>query len=50
MKPKGITLISIPLEKERKLKRQRVYPVNAGQVDRLSQALRKDTMAEYVKG
>jgi LCP family protein required for cell wall assembly len=49
MQPKDITLISIPLQNERKLKGQRVYPVNTGQLDQLSQSLREDTMAEYVK-
>jgi LCP family protein required for cell wall assembly len=49
MKPKDIMLISIPLENERKIKGERVYRVDKGQLDQLSQALRKDTMAEYVK-
>jgi anionic cell wall polymer biosynthesis LytR-Cps2A-Psr (LCP) family protein len=49
MTPKDITLISLPLENERKIKGQRVYPVNRVQLDQLRQALRKDTMAAYVK-
>ena len=49
MQPKDITLISIPLQNERKFNGQRVYPVNTAQLDQLSQALREDTMAEYVK-
>jgi LCP family protein required for cell wall assembly len=49
MKPKDITLISIPLGNERTTKGERVYPVDKEQLGQLSQALRKDTMAEYVK-
>ena len=49
LKPKDIVLISSPLGKERKIKGQVVYPVDRGQLEELSQALRKDTMAEYVK-
>jgi hypothetical protein len=48
MKPKDITLISIPLGNERTVKGDSVYPVDKEQLDQLSQALRKDTMAEYV--
>jgi LCP family protein required for cell wall assembly len=49
MKPKDITLISIPLENQRATKAGPVYPVDKEQLDQLSQALRKDTMADYVK-
>jgi LCP family protein required for cell wall assembly len=48
MKPSGITLIPFPVEAERKVKGQRVYPVNAAQLAKLSEALRTDTMAEFV--
>jgi LCP family protein required for cell wall assembly len=49
MKPKDITLIS-PLGKERKVKGQdMVYQLDRQPLDELSEALRKDTMAEYVK-
>jgi polyisoprenyl-teichoic acid--peptidoglycan teichoic acid transferase len=48
MKPKDITLIPIPLENERTIKGDRVYPVNKEQLGQLSEALRKDTMADYV--
>jgi LCP family protein required for cell wall assembly len=48
MKPSGITLIPFPVEAERKVKGQSVYPVNAAQLAKLSEALRTDTMAEYV--
>jgi LCP family protein required for cell wall assembly len=49
MKPKDITLIS-PLGKERKVKGQgMVYQLERQPLDELSEALRKDTMAEYVK-
>jgi LCP family protein required for cell wall assembly len=49
MKPKDITLIS-PLGKERKVKGQgMVYQLDRRPLDELSEALRKDTMAEYVK-
>jgi len=45
MKPKSVTLLPIPVMAERRS----AYPVNMGQLGELSQALRKDTMAEYVK-
>jgi polyisoprenyl-teichoic acid--peptidoglycan teichoic acid transferase len=48
MKPKDITLLPLPLGDERRVKKQSVYPVNANQLAKLSQALRTDTMAEYV--
>jgi anionic cell wall polymer biosynthesis LytR-Cps2A-Psr (LCP) family protein len=48
MKPKDITLIPIPLGNERTTKGDRVYPVNKEQLGQLSQALRTDTMADYV--
>jgi anionic cell wall polymer biosynthesis LytR-Cps2A-Psr (LCP) family protein len=48
MKPSGITLIPFPVEAERKVKGQSVYPVNAAELAKLSEALRTDTMAEYV--
>lgn len=45
LKPKDITLISAPLGAER----NGMYPVDGEKLGELSQALRKDTMAEYVK-
>jgi hypothetical protein len=45
MKPNNVTLLPIPVMAERRS----AYPVNMGQLGELSQALRKDTMAEYVK-
>jgi len=47
MKPSDITLISVPLAK--KAKGNGAYAVDDQQLAELSQALRKDTMAEYVK-
>jgi LCP family protein required for cell wall assembly len=44
MKPSDITLISAPGNQ-----RKNVYRVDSGSLGELSQALRKDTMAEYVK-
>jgi LCP family protein required for cell wall assembly len=50
MKPENITLISVPLEtKVRTINRQRVYRVDQGKLAELTEAMRKDTMAEYVK-
>jgi polyisoprenyl-teichoic acid--peptidoglycan teichoic acid transferase len=49
MKPSGITLISAPLGKETKVKGQRVHTIDRARLAELSQALRQDTMAEYVK-
>jgi anionic cell wall polymer biosynthesis LytR-Cps2A-Psr (LCP) family protein len=49
MKPSGITLISAPLGKERRIKGERVHTVDRARLAELSQALRSDTMAEYVK-
>jgi anionic cell wall polymer biosynthesis LytR-Cps2A-Psr (LCP) family protein len=49
MKPKDITLVS-PLGSEHKVKRQDVvYKLDPQPLEKLSQALRQDTMAEYVK-
>jgi LCP family protein required for cell wall assembly len=45
MKPSDVTLIPFPVMAERRS----AYPVDTGQLRELSQALRKDTMAEYVK-
>jgi LCP family protein required for cell wall assembly len=45
MKPNDITLIPLPVMNERR----GVYPVDNGQLAELSKALRKDTMAEFVK-
>jgi LCP family protein required for cell wall assembly len=45
MKPSDVTLLPIPVMAERRS----AYLVNMGQLGELSQALRKDTMAEYVK-
>ena len=50
MKPDNVTLISLPTEKkERSVKGQRGYAVDRVQLAELSQALRTDTMADYVK-
>jgi polyisoprenyl-teichoic acid--peptidoglycan teichoic acid transferase len=49
MRPSGITLLSAPVGKERRIKGQRVHTIDQGRLAELSQALRKDTMAEYVK-
>jgi polyisoprenyl-teichoic acid--peptidoglycan teichoic acid transferase len=49
MKPSDITLISAPVGKERSYKGQKVNFVDQTQLTELSQALRKDTMADYVK-
>jgi LCP family protein required for cell wall assembly len=48
MKPQDITLISAPGASGR-YKGQDVYKLNPAQLDELKQALRKDTMGEYVK-
>ena len=47
--PDDITLISAPLGKQRKIGRQEVYTVDRAKLAELSQALRTDTMAAYVK-
>ena len=47
--PNDITLISAPLGKQRKLGGQDVYTVDRVKLAELSQALRTDTMAAYVK-
>jgi hypothetical protein len=44
MKPKDITLVTSPLVDQ---PRNGLYTVNPGGLAQLSQALRKDTMAEY---
>ena len=49
MKPDNITLITVPLGKERTVKGQKGYPVDQRQLVELTDALRKDTMADYVK-
>ena len=49
LSPSDITLISAPLGKPRKLKGQTVYAVDKVRLGELSQALRTDTMAAYVK-
>ena len=49
MKPSGITLISAPLGKERRIKGQRCYTIDPARLAELTEALRKDTMADYVK-
>jgi LCP family protein required for cell wall assembly len=48
MKPSDITLMPAP-GAPRRIKGQDVYKLNAAQLADLRQALRKDTMAEYVK-
>jgi LCP family protein required for cell wall assembly len=45
LKPKDITLLSAPLGAER----NGAYLIDRNKLDELSEALRKDTMAEYVK-
>ena len=45
LKPKDVTLLSAPLGPER----NGTYPIDRNKLDELSEALRKDTMAEYVK-
>lgn len=45
LKPKDITLISAPLGAER----NGMYPIDRQKLGEFSEALRKDTMAEYVK-
>jgi LCP family protein required for cell wall assembly len=49
LKPSDITLITAPLGTERKVNGQRGYTVDQRQLAELSEALRKDTMADYVK-
>jgi LCP family protein required for cell wall assembly len=49
MKPSNITLISAPVAKERTVKGQKVYPIDKAQLADLTDALRHDTMADYVK-
>jgi anionic cell wall polymer biosynthesis LytR-Cps2A-Psr (LCP) family protein len=48
MKPRNITLMSAPGASGR-YKGQDAYKLNPAQLDELKQALRKDTMGEYVK-
>jgi polyisoprenyl-teichoic acid--peptidoglycan teichoic acid transferase len=47
--PNDITLISAPLGKEQRMRGQRVYAVDRVKLAELSEALRTDTMAAYVK-
>lgn len=55
LKPSAIRLLSIPVAAKPKWKqpagekRKQVHVVNQPQLDELSQALRKDTMADYVR-
>ncbi|MET1006093.1 MAG: LCP family protein [Propionibacteriaceae bacterium] len=49
LKPSDIKLISVPLEPERKVKGLTTSPVDQQRLTELSNALRKDTMADYVK-
>ena len=49
MKPDNITLITVPLGKERTVKGQKGYTIDRAQLAELTDALRKDTMAAYVK-
>jgi polyisoprenyl-teichoic acid--peptidoglycan teichoic acid transferase len=49
MKPSDITLMSAPLGKQRKINGEPIYTVDRQQLGELGQALRKDTMAEYLK-
>ena len=49
MKPDNITLITVPLGKERTVKGQKGYTVDQRQLAELTDALRQDTMAAYVK-
>ena len=49
MKPSDVTLITAPVGNQRTIKGQKVYTINQLQLSDLSQALRKDTMADYVK-
>jgi LCP family protein required for cell wall assembly len=49
MKPSNITLISAPVANQRTVKGQKVYLIDQQQLGDLSQALRTDTMADYVK-
>ena len=45
MKPDKITLITVPLDKERTVKGQRGYTVDQRQLAEFTDALRTDTMA-----
>jgi hypothetical protein len=49
MRPSDITLLSAPLGEERRVNGQRVYTVDRARIAELSQALRTDTMAAYVR-
>lgn len=49
MTPADIRLISGPLGKAVKVKGQRVQAVDRQQLTELSEALRRDTMADYVE-
>ena len=49
MKPSDITLITAPVGRQRTIKGQKVHVLNRSQLADLSQALRKDTMEDYVK-
>lgn len=49
MKPSGITLISAPLGKQRRLRGQRYYTLDPVRLGELTEALRGDTMADYVR-
>jgi LCP family protein required for cell wall assembly len=50
VRPSAIRLLAIPLGAERKVAGgQRVYPVDSRRLAELSQALRKDKMADYVQ-
>ena len=47
--PGDITMMTAPLGKSRKTGGLTVYPVDRAQLSELTQALRKDTMTEYVR-
>lgn len=47
--PGDIATLSLPLGKESRVGGQRVHRVDRSRMHQLSQALRKDTMADYVK-
>jgi LCP family protein required for cell wall assembly len=49
MKPDKITLITVPLGKTHTINGQKGYTIDQRQLTELTEALRKDTMAQYVK-
>ena len=49
LRPGDITLLAVPLGKERKVDGQTVQPVDGNRIAKFSEALRNDTVGEYLQ-